>query len=166
MEKLYAKHFTVSTICISPPIVYLLPDALQHVLCNICNCCSDLGFEFTQNIHSLAVHPVFHITSKEKVQRHNIRGMMESCIWFSSSCPSIWEIHVGQCEQKRNRLTVHLKNRVVVVAAAAAAAAAAVEPWKGIILQHISEQIACNDVLIKEKWPIILSGVSVYHMST
>jgi hypothetical protein len=66
-EKLLgAKDFTVSAICSSAyiiPMVHFLPDALQHVLCNICNCCSDPYFEF---IHSLAVHMVFHIAQRKK----------------------------------------------------------------------------------------------------
>jgi hypothetical protein len=51
-----------------------------------------------------------------------------------------------------------LKNKVVVVAAAAVAV---FEPWKSIIFQHIRKEIACNDLLIKEKWLMTLSCVSI-----
>jgi hypothetical protein len=42
-----------------PPIVHFLPD--------IWNCCSDLCFEFSQHIHSLAANLVFDIVLKKKV---------------------------------------------------------------------------------------------------
>jgi hypothetical protein len=62
VEKLLCKkHFTVSVICSSaynPPTFHLSPDALQHVLCNIYHCCSDLCSEFIQCVHSLALHGV------------------------------------------------------------------------------------------------------------
>jgi RNase P subunit RPR2 len=102
------------------------------------------AFKFIQGIHSLAIHLVFHISSKKVVQKGKIRKTRGPYNWSSSSYPLTWEIHfqtVMENVRKMNRCTVQLKNKIVVA-----------ELWKSIICQNCSELIACNDVLIKEKW--------------
>jgi hypothetical protein len=58
-----------SHLLLSIHSIYLLPGALSHDLCNICNCYSDPCIEFSQRNRSLAVHMVSHIALKEKIQR-------------------------------------------------------------------------------------------------
>jgi hypothetical protein len=111
IEKLLgAKHFIKSDI---PPIVHLLPDALQYVLYNICNCCSDPCFDFLQQIHFLAAHMVFHTAQRKKPKSVRSGENGEPCIRSSSSYPWTLEIHFQTIMDSANTMngcTVQLQN--------------------------------------------------------